>query len=138
MCGTVTFMDLSAYRGCFLGSISTEAQAYENASVRIELTDGPYTVAVLEFRHVARMVMDECGSDWCGFFDDFHVLELPRVGPWPDEARGLLHHDNNESALLWVRMTGPVEIEILARDLVVERTGAPITVQVASRPSEPS
>ncbi len=121
-------MDLTAYRGCFLGSVSMHATAYEDAGMSIELTDGPNAVVVLEFKHVVRIAMDDYG-DWCGFFDDFEVRELPRDGPWPNEAKHLLHHHNNESAMLWVRLIGPTEIDIVARELIVKPTGAPITVQ---------
>ncbi|MFC4034473.1 hypothetical protein ACFO3J_23780 [Streptomyces polygonati] len=83
----------------------------------IELADGPATPVVLEFLQVVRVVLDDYG-DWAGSVDEIEVRELPRSGPWPAAARHLLHHHNNESALLWVRLIGPTDIEIAARELV--------------------
>ncbi len=112
-------MDLSRYHGCFLRSVSTSLEANGDARVLISLAEGPDTVVVLELLRVVRLSMDDGFGDWAGFVDDIKVSELPCRGPWPREARHLLHHHNNESAMLWVRLIGPTEIEILARELVV-------------------
>ncbi|MEV7597248.1 hypothetical protein AB0O91_07615 [Kitasatospora sp. NPDC089797] len=52
--------------------------------------------------------------------DEIAVRELPLNGPWPVEARHLLHHHNNCSVLQWLTITGPSEVEIVAEALSVE------------------
>ncbi|MFG2697673.1 hypothetical protein [Kitasatospora sp. NPDC048407] len=52
-----------------------------------------------------------------GLVDEVLVRELPQYGPWPPEARHLLHHHNNRCALQWLTITGPSEeVEILAEE----------------------
>jgi hypothetical protein len=50
------------------------------------------------------------------FVDEVVVRELPRLGPWPVEARHLLQHHNNRRALQWLTIIGPSEVEILAEE----------------------
>ncbi|HEX5302412.1 MAG TPA: hypothetical protein VFW50_36005 [Streptosporangiaceae bacterium] len=38
-------------------------------------------------------------------------------GAWPPGAGRLLQHHSNDSDLLWMRLTGPTQIEIVASTL---------------------
>ncbi|MFD7913540.1 hypothetical protein ACFV30_22895 [Streptomyces sp. NPDC059752] len=52
-----------------------------------------------------------------GFVAEVLVRELPQHGPWPPEARHLLHHHANRGVLHWLTLTGPSEeVEILAEE----------------------
>ncbi|MFD7257980.1 hypothetical protein [Streptomyces sp. NPDC059874] len=52
-----------------------------------------------------------------GFVAEVVVRELPQHGPWPAEARHLLHHHENRRVLQWLTVTGPSEnVEILAEE----------------------
>ncbi|MYW00530.1 hypothetical protein [Streptomyces sp. SID3343] len=109
-------MDLSRYHGYFLDGISVAA-GDGGSTVSVSLTHGDRVV--LELSHVVHVKMDSCG-DWDEFVDRIVVRELPRTGPWPTEARHLLHHNhNNDCIMVWVRLIGPSEIEILGRVLTV-------------------
>lgn len=45
---------------------------------------------------------------------------LPQNGPWPEEARHLLHLHNNAAELVWLKLGGPAELEIVAHSLAVK------------------
>jgi hypothetical protein len=110
-------VDLSSYRGYFLESVTVAAAPSSTAA--IAMTRGAGEHAVLTLTHVLHLAMDSPG-DWDDFIDEISVRRLPRTGPWPPEARHLLQHHNNDSDLLWIRLTGPTQIEIVARTLTAE------------------
>ena len=109
-------MDLSAYRGYFLESVT--AATAPRSTAAITMTREADERAVLTLTHVVHLAMDSPG-DWNDFIDEISVRRLPRTGPCPPEARHLLQHHNNNSDLLWIRVTGPTQIEIVARTLAV-------------------
>ena len=109
-------MDLSSYHGYFLESVTVATAP--RSTVAIALTRGVGEHAVLTLTHVLHLTMDSPG-DWNDFTDEISVRRLPRTGSWPPEARHLLHHHNNDSDLLWIRLIGPTRIEIVARTLAV-------------------
>ena len=58
------------------------------------------------------------------FEDLFRLLPsspaILEVGPGTGQAtRHLLQHHDNDSDLLWIRVTGPTQIEIVARTLAI-------------------
>lgn len=110
-------MDLSTYRGYFLESVTAATAPPSTAA--IAMTRGAGEHAMLTLTHVLHLAMDSPG-DWNDLIDEVSARPLPRTGPWPPEARHLLQHHNNDSDLLWIRLTGPTQIEILARTLTVK------------------
>lgn len=120
---TVSRMDLSAYRGYFLDSIVIQADSAVSTA-RISLTSGADDTAVIELFGVVHVTIDRpnVGGD---FIDEAVVRDLPRTGAWPADAYHLLHLHNNDSELVWLRVIGPQEIEVVARKLTTEhRSGA--------------
>ncbi|MGV9323692.1 hypothetical protein [Streptosporangium sandarakinum] len=111
-------MDLSAYRGYFLDSIVVQAGSAVSAA-RISLTSEADDTAVIELFDVVHVAMDrpDGGGD---FIDEAVVSDLPRTGAWPADAHHLLHLHNNDSELVWLRLIGPQEIEMVARRLTTE------------------
>jgi hypothetical protein len=107
-------VDLSSYHGYFLESVTVATAPRSTAA--IAMTRGAGEHAVLTLTHVLHLTMDSPG-DWDDFIDEISVRRLPRTGSWPPEARHLLQHHNNDSDLLWIRLTGPTQIEIVARTL---------------------
>jgi hypothetical protein len=63
--------------------------------------------------------MDSPGG-WNDFIDEVSVRRLLGTGPWPSEAHHLLQHHSNDTGLLWIRLTGPTQIEIVARTLTIQ------------------
>jgi hypothetical protein len=55
--------------------------------------------------------------------DEISVRRLPGTGAWPAEAHHLLQHHNNKTDLVWITLTGPTQIEIVARTLTSEHQG---------------
>lgn len=109
-------MDLGSYRGYFLESINV-ATAPDSTAV-IAMYRNPGEQVVLTLSQVVHVTMDSPG-DWDDFIDEVSVRRLPSTGPWPPEAHHLLQHHNNDGELLWIRLIGPTEIEIVARALAV-------------------
>jgi len=107
-------VDLSSYHGYFLESVTVATIPRSTAA--IAMTRGTSEHAVLTLTHVFHLTMDSAG-DWNDFIDEIPVRRLPRSGSWPPEARHLLQHHNNDSDLLWIKLTGPTQIEIVARTL---------------------
>jgi len=110
-------VDLSTYRGYFLESVTAAAAPRSTAAIAMTRRAGEH--AVLTLTHVVHLSMDSPGG-WNDFIDEISVRRLSRTGPWPPEARHLLQHHNNDSDLLWVTLTGPTQIEIVARTLAVD------------------
>ena len=110
-------MDLSSYHGCFLESVTVATAPRSTAA--IAMTRGGGEHAMLTLTHVLHMTMDSPG-DWNDFVDEITVRRLPRTGAWPPGARHLLQHHSNDSDLLWMRLTGPTQIEIVARTLAAD------------------
>ncbi|MEV4246708.1 hypothetical protein AB0J63_25200 [Streptosporangium canum] len=111
-------MDLSAYRGYFLDSIVVQADSAAGTA-RISLTSGADDTAVIELFGVVHVTMNrpDAGGD---FIDEAVVSDLPRTGAWPADAHHLLHLHNNDSELVWLKVIGPQEIEMVARRLTIE------------------
>ncbi|MYW00270.1 hypothetical protein [Streptomyces sp. SID3343] len=110
-------MDLSEYNGYFLDRVRLETEP-GGGTASVRLVRGEADSVVLELSHVVHARMDGTG-DWDEFVDEITVRDLPRTGPWPTWARHLLHHHNNETTMVWVKLIGPTEIEILARSLTI-------------------
>ncbi|WP_433245860.1 hypothetical protein ACQPYK_44215 [Streptosporangium sp. CA-135522] len=111
-------MDLSAYCGYFLDSIVVQADSAVSTA-RISLTSGADDTAVIELFGVVHMTMDRPDAEG-DFIDEAVVSDLPRTGAWPADAHHLLHLHNNDSELVWLRVIGPQEIEMVARRLTTE------------------
>jgi hypothetical protein len=111
-------MDLSAYRGYFLDSVAVHVDCAAGTA-RINLTDGADATAVIELFGVVHVTMNrpDVGGD---FIDEAVVSDRPRTGAWPADARHLLHLHNNDSELVWLKVIGPQEIEVVARRLTTE------------------
>ncbi|GIH50859.1 hypothetical protein [Microbispora rosea] len=111
-------MDLSAYRGYFLDAVVVQVDSVASTA-RISLTSGDDDTAVIELNGVVHMRMDS--PDVRGdFIDEAVVGDLPRAGAWPADAHHLLHLHNNDSELVWLRLIGPREIEVVARRITTE------------------
>jgi hypothetical protein len=67
------------------------------------------------------MARPDVGGD---FINEAVVRNLPRTGAWPADAHHLLHLHTNDCALVWLKVIGPQEIEILAKKLTTEPTPA--------------
>ncbi|MGJ6964882.1 hypothetical protein ACSDR0_23510 [Streptosporangium sp. G11] len=114
-------MDLSAYRGYFLDAVVVHADSAAGTA-RISLTSEADDTAVIELFGVVHVTMNrsDAGGD---FIDEAVVRDLPRTGAWPADAHHLLHLHNNDSELVWLKMTGPQEIEMVARRLTTGHRG---------------
>ncbi|MEV0644251.1 hypothetical protein AB0I28_03200 [Phytomonospora sp. NPDC050363] len=78
------------------------------------------TLRLVGIVHVTPDIGDLPGN----FVDEIAARELPRCGPWPEEARHLLRHHNNRSALRRLTIAGPDEVEIVAEVLTVDQPSA--------------
>jgi hypothetical protein len=83
------------------------------------LSREPGERVVLKLTQVVHLAMDGPGG-WNDFIDEVSVRRLPGTGPWPPEAHHLLQHHSNDNGLLWIRLTGPTQIEIVARTLTIQ------------------
>ncbi|WP_329430118.1 hypothetical protein OG339_18360 [Streptosporangium sp. NBC_01495] len=111
-------MDLSAYSGYFLDAVVVHADSVAGTA-RISLTSGADDSAVIELFGVVHVMMNRPNVEG-DFIDEAVVRDLPRTGAWPAEAHHLLHLHNNDSELVWLKVIGPQEIEMVARRLTTE------------------
>ncbi|WP_433540683.1 hypothetical protein ACQP10_00845 [Streptosporangium sandarakinum] len=111
-------MDLSAYRGYFLDSVVVQVDSVASTA-RISLTSGDDDTAVIELLGVVHVKMDSPDVRG-GFIDEAVVGDLPRTGAWPADAHHLLHLHNNDSELVWLKLIGSREIEVVARRITTE------------------
>ncbi|MFF4340056.1 hypothetical protein ACFY00_08965 [Kitasatospora sp. NPDC001540] len=106
-------MSLEQLRGrfCWLTSVVVRTDLRPSTAV-VELGSegGGATLRFEGVLHATVCVADPDGD----LVDEVLVRELPRDGPWPEEARHLLEHHDNRRALQWLTLTGPGEVEILA------------------------
>lgn len=110
-------VDLSSYCGYFLESVTVAAAAGGTAAVAMSREPGERVVPKLA--QVVHVAMDSPGG-WNDFIDEVSVRRLPCTGPWPSEAQHLLQQHRNDNGLLWIRLTGPAQIEIVARTLTIQ------------------
>jgi hypothetical protein len=110
-------VDLSSYRGYLLESITVATAPGSTADVAMARGTGEHVVLTLT--QVVHVTMDS-PSDWSDFIDEVSVRCLPSTGPRPSEAHHLLQHHNNDTDLLWIRLTGPTQIEIAATTLTIQ------------------
>jgi hypothetical protein len=108
-------MELSELAGGDVASIATELTRDSFLIVRIDIVRGDGLQAVVTLSEVAHLRIDGPVE----FIDEIEVRRLPRFGPWPAEAGHLLAHHGNASEMVWIRLGGPMEIEILACDMAV-------------------
>jgi hypothetical protein len=116
-------VDLSSYCGYFLESITVASALGGTAAVA--MSREPCERVVLTLTQVLHVTMDSPGG-WNDFIDEVPVRRLPSTGPWPSEAHHLLQHHNNDTDLLWIRLTGPTQIEI-AGTLTIQSATSPPT-----------
>lgn len=110
-------VSLERLRGYTLTSVvvRTDLQPSQ-ARVVLSSEGGSVTLSLARIAHARVDIGDPEGD----FVDEVVVRELPQDGPWPAEARHLLHHHDNNAVLHWLTVTGPSEVEILAEVLDVE------------------
>jgi hypothetical protein len=116
--GECAAVDLSVYKDCGMGTVSVTAGSGVSR-VCVPLLHGPNPAADLVFNGVAHFAIDYSGFPADLVFE-ITARALPRYGPWPPEARHLLHHHDNNAELTWVILDGTTRIEVLAELFVVE------------------
>ncbi|MEU4095586.1 hypothetical protein [Streptomyces sp. NPDC026673] len=109
-------MSLEQLRGHFYWLTSLVLRTdLQPSEARIELSSesAGATLRLVGIVHAKACLADPDG----GFVAEVVVRKLPQYGPWPAEARHLLHHHSNRSVLQWLTITGPSEeVEILAEE----------------------
>ncbi|GAA3003442.1 hypothetical protein GCM10010519_39390 [Streptomyces lactacystinicus] len=110
-------MSLEELRGqfCWLTSLVLRTDLQPSEAVLVLSSESASaTLRLVGIVHARADLGDPDG----GFVDEVLVRELPQHGPWPPEARHLLHHHANRRVLHWLTITGPgKEVEILAEEL---------------------
>ncbi|MFD3467978.1 hypothetical protein ACFWWM_16695 [Streptomyces sp. NPDC058682] len=109
-------MSLEQLRGHFYWLTSivlrTDLQPSE-AVIELSSESARATLRLVGIVHARTDLADPDG----GFVAEVAVRELPQHGPWPAEARHLLHHHDNRCVLHWLTISGPSEeVEILAEE----------------------
>ncbi|MGW2051845.1 hypothetical protein ACWCPF_42990 [Streptomyces sp. NPDC001858] len=65
------------------------------------------------------------------FIDEISLVHLPKLPlPWPAEAVGRLDRSEHLPELVWLRITGPVEVDAVAAILTVYRAQSDDAVSV--------
>lgn len=109
-------MDLSTLAGGDLGSIATDLTTDGTWDVRIGIDRGGIRQALIVLCDVTHFRFDGPVD----FIDEIVVHRLPPTGVWPAQARHLLAHHDNTSEKVWVRLSGPMVIEVLASRITVQ------------------
>ena len=105
------------YKECDVGSVSVTAGSGVSG-VRVSLSYGPRPAVDLVFSRVSHLALDQ--SDYFpAIIFEITAFSLPQYGPWPAEARHLLHHHDNNAEQAWVILEGTIRIEVLAEELVI-------------------
>jgi hypothetical protein len=114
---------LSECEGSIIEKISSSAvndrSSFEFTLVRTDSTFGEVTVALESVRHLS--VGNQVAIE-SAFADQLSVIHLPASGnPWPEEAERLVTRFANLPELVWVRLVGPVEVDVVAQILTISR-----------------
>ncbi|MEV0912270.1 hypothetical protein [Streptomyces hokutonensis] len=111
---------LAPFVNHFIARVSFEAQDDEE-SLEITLRDGPERpeaiISLAGLRHVGLSK----GPGISGYFvDAICVTHLPRTPlPWPEEAAALVRRFDGLEELVWLRLVGPAEIDVIASIVTV-------------------
>ncbi|MGX9890923.1 hypothetical protein [Streptomyces sp. NPDC002276] len=111
---------LAPFANHFIARVSFEAQDDEE-SLEITLRDGPSKpeaiISLAGVRHVG--LSKSPGLSGC-FVDAISVIHLPRTPlPWPEEAAALVGRSGGPEELVWLRLGGPAEIDVIASIMTV-------------------
>lgn len=111
---------LAPFAHHFIARVSFEAQDDEE-SLEITLRDGPSKpeaiISLAGLRHVG--LSKGPGLSGC-FVDAISVIHLPRTPlPWPEEAAAFVRRFDGLEELVWLRLVGPAEIDVVASIMTV-------------------
>ena len=111
---------LSACAGYFIDRVSFDAFAQEDI-LEVALREGPWKPDVVIELSNLHLVSVAKGPQLSGsFIDEISLIHLPKMPhPWPDDAIGHLHRFGGLSALAWLRIIGPAEVEAIASNVTV-------------------
>ncbi|MFE6845673.1 hypothetical protein [Streptomyces sp. NPDC057686] len=105
--------------GYFVHRIAFDAFPDDDA-LEITLRDGPHEPDVLISLSGVRYVSVAKGADLHGFVDDACLIHLPKMPhAWPDEAVGMVGRFGGLPELAWLRIVGPVEVDVVASVVTV-------------------
>ncbi|MHC3820601.1 hypothetical protein [Streptomyces sp. NBC_00342] len=100
--------------GYFIHRIAFDAFP-EADSLEITLREGPHKPdVVISLARVRYVSVANC-ADLHGFVDEISLVHLPKMPrPWPDEATGLVVRFGELPELAWLRIVGPIEVDVVA------------------------
>ncbi|WP_329260860.1 hypothetical protein OIE43_35540 [Streptomyces pseudovenezuelae] len=92
----------------------------EADSLEITLRAGPHRSDVVISLGGVRYVSVAKDSDVEGFVDEISLMHLPRTPwPWPAETAAMVGRFGGLPELAWLRIVGPVEVDVVASIVTV-------------------
>jgi len=92
----------------------------EADSLEITLRAGPHRPDVVISLGGVRYVSVAKDSDVEGFVDEISLIHLPRTPwPWPAETAAMVGRFGGLPELAWLRIVGPVEVDVVASIVTV-------------------
>jgi hypothetical protein len=70
---------------------------------------------VLSFEVVRYLSIDKSDELEQSFVDEIQVSVLPETGDWPDGAERLVRRFSGLPELLWVKLVGPAQVELVCQ-----------------------
>ncbi|WP_329262468.1 hypothetical protein OG223_45475 [Streptomyces sp. NBC_01478] len=111
---------LSEYEGSFIERISSSAVGDRSTFDILLIRSGVFGELTISLEGVRYLSVANSVSVDSAFFDRLTVVHLPASGsPWPEEAEGFVTRFENLPELVWVRLVGPVEIDVVGSMLTV-------------------
>ena len=74
---------------------------------------------VLSLEQVRYFTMEKPAELEQSFVDDFQIFLLPQSGDWPDGAEQRVQRFPGLPELVWIRMIGPAEVDVISSILTV-------------------
>ncbi|MFF2522722.1 hypothetical protein [Streptomyces liangshanensis] len=99
-----------------LGSLRTRLdRVRRDTGTEITLREGPHKPdVVISLARVRYVSVANC-ADLHGFVDEISLVHLPKMPhPWPYEATGLVVRFGGLPELSWLRIIGPIEVNVVA------------------------
>jgi hypothetical protein len=106
-------------QGSFIDRVSYSAMGTRDCLDIWLIKSGGLGEAVLSVEGVRYLSIEKAHDFEQSFIDEVHISLLPQEGDWPVGARDLVSRFDGLSELVWIRLVGPAEIEIVCQILTV-------------------
>ncbi|WP_217547065.1 hypothetical protein [Streptomyces sp. GbtcB6] len=111
---------LSEYEGSFIEKISSSAVNDRSTFDVSLIRSGVFGELTISLEGVRYLSVANSVSVESAFVDRLSAIHLPSFGnPWPEEAEQFVSRFPNLPELVWVRLVGPVEIDVVGSILTV-------------------